>query len=248
VFTLGSKTFFAGAGLAALLSIVYAANTTDQAGTMLLVGAVFALIALGCAVLFGAGASDRFSYDGQADQRPARESKPTLVPFMAALGAGAIVVGFALGASYLGLGLVAAAVCAAVWFSQAWRDHPDYVAKLTNRVSGYVGLPFGMPVAMVALIGFIAISVSRTLLAVTHTQAWVIAIVIAAAVFVCGLILASRPNITKKAMAFAVAVGAAIILGLGVYGQVKGEHKSTESHESGSHEETVTEAAADSAA
>ena len=227
--TLGSKTFFAGAGIALLLSIVYAANTTDQAGTILLAGAVVALVAFGCVVVFGAGASDRFSYEGQADTRPSTEPKSTLVPFVGALAAAATVVGFALGAPFLALGLVAGAVCTAAWFSQAWRDHPDYVARLTQRTSGYIGLPFGMPVALVAVIGFIAISVSRTLLAVNHTAAWIIAIVIAASVFVCGLILAARPNISRKTMTLAVAVGAVIVLGLGVYGQVKGEHKSPES-------------------
>ena len=233
MFTLGTKTFFVGALVAQFSSVGYAANSSDQAGVVVLVGASLALVAVGLGIVFGAGSGDRFSFSGQHDLRPARGPGHTPTPFLAAVSAGLFVIGFAMGAPFLVVGAIALAICVSVWFSEVWRDHPDYVETLTNRVSGYISLPFGMPLMLVSVIGFVAISVSRTLLAVNHTAAWIIAAIVAAAVFVSAIVLAMRPTISKRTMTAFVVLGAAVILGMGVYGQVQGKYKGHEGVEHG---------------
>jgi MFS family permease len=230
VFTLGTKTFFGAALVALAAAVGLAAVSSDQAGFVVLIGAMLALVALGVVVVYGAGAADRYSYDGHQDSRPARDPGHSPTPFLAALSAGLFLVGFAMGAPFLVVGAVAMAICVAVWFSEVWRDHPDYVRALTKRASSYVSIPFGMPLMLVTVIGFVAISVSRTLLAVNHTAAWIIAIIVAAAVFVSALILAARPKLSGRTMVAVVALGAAIILGMGIYGQVQGRYSSGEGH------------------
>lgn len=224
--TLGSKTFFGGSLLALGCAIGVAFGTSDQSTILLLVTASLALALLGGAVLFGAGASDRYSYSGGEDLRPARDPKPTLTPLICALSASGVVLGVALGAPYLLTGGVGVAVCLAAWFSESWRDHPDYHEKVTKRVSDYVGLPFGMPLALLAIIGVVAISVSRTFLAVSHSQAWVVAIVIALVVFVGAVVLAAAPKMTKRTGLSVAAIGTALILAMGIYGLAKGTYES----------------------
>ncbi len=233
--TLGSKTFFSGAIVALVCAIGVAFGTSDQATILLLVTASLALGLLGGAVLFGAGAADRFSYTGGEDLRPARDPQATITPFICALSAGGAVLGIALGAPYLLMGGASVAACLAAWFSESWKDHPDYHGVLTKRVSNYVSLPFGMPVALLAVIGLVAISVSRIFLAVTHTQAWVVAIVVALLVFVGAIVLAAAPKMSKRTTMAVAAVGTAMILGMGIYGIARGTHKSGEhgSEESG---------------
>jgi hypothetical protein len=247
VFTLGSKTFFLGALFALVCSIGLAFTTSDQSSIVLFVVVAIAMVGLGCSVIVGAGASDRFSYAGGEDARPSRGPRPTLTPLICALSAGATVLGFALGGPVLILGGLSVAVCLAAWFSEAWRDHPDYFGAVTKRVSNYVSLPFGMPVALLAVIGLVAISVSRTFLAVSHSAAWVVGIVAALAVFVGALILAAAPKLSKKASMAVAAFGAVCILAMGAYGLAKGKHKLEEAPEVGT-EKVVEKGAVEGAA
>jgi hypothetical protein len=230
VFTLGSKTFFLGALFALICAVGLAFTTSDQSSIVLFVAVAIGLVGIGCSVIVGAGASDRFSYKGGEDLRPAREPRATLTPLICALSAGSTVLGFALGGPVLILGGVSVAVCLAAWFSEAWRDHPDYLGFITKRVSTYVSLPFGMPIALLAVIGLVAISVSRTFLAVSHSAAWVVAIVVALLVFVGAMILAAGPKLTKRATMAVGAIGAIAILAMGAYGLAQGKH---EVHEGG---------------
>jgi MFS family permease len=247
VFTLGSKTFFLGALFALACSIGLAFTTSDQSSIVLFVVVAIAMVGLGCSVIVGAGASDRFSYKGGEDARPSREPQSTLTPLICALSAGATVLGFALGGPVLILGGISVAVCLAAWFSEAWRDHPDYFGTVTKRVSNYVSLPFGMPIALLAVIGLVAISVSRTFLAVSHSAAWVVAIVVAVLVFVGAMILAAAPKLSKKVTMAVAAVAAILILAMGAYGLAKGQHKVEEGPEAGT-EKMVEKGAVEGAA
>lgn len=226
--TLGSKTFFGGSIVALACAIGVAIGTSDQSTILLFVVTSLALSLLGGAVLYGAGASDRYSYSGGEDLRPARTPDPTVTPMICALSVGGTVLGIALGAPYLLMGGASVAVCLAAWFSESWKDHPDYYGQVTKRVSNYVALPFGMPLALLAIIGLVAISVSRTFLAVSHSQAWVLAIVVALLVLVAAIVLASAPKMNKRTSMAVAAVGAALVLAMGVYGLAQGTHKSGE--------------------
>jgi hypothetical protein len=238
VFTLGSKVFFIGAFFALACSIGLAFTTSDQMSIVLFVAAALAMVGIGGSLIVGAGASDRFSYKGGEDLRPSRDPKPTVTPLICAIAAGGTVLGFALGAPYLILGGASVAVCLAAWFSEAWRDHPDYVGAVTKRVSSYVSIPFGMPVAVLAVIGLVAISMSRTFLAVSHSVAWVIAIVAAVLVFVGTIVLAAGPKLSKRTSRTVAAIAAVVVLGMGVYGLAAGKyegHSETHSSEEGGH-------------
>jgi uncharacterized membrane protein YidH (DUF202 family) len=97
-----------------------------------------------------------------------------------------------------------------------------------------VSLPFGMPLAVLALAAIVAISVSRTFLAVNHTAAWIIAGVVAVAVFVGAFALAAGPKLNRTTRNVIAATAAIAILGMGAYGIVQGQHK-TEEHGGAEH-------------
>ncbi len=115
-----------------------------------------------------------------------------------------------------------------------------------------------MPIALLAVIGLVAISVSRTFLAVSHSAAWVVGIVAALAVFVGAMILAAAPKLSKKATMAVAAIGAVCILAMGAYGLAKGKYEGhkeggaehsaesgeTHSSEGGSNTESGTETGA----
>ncbi len=239
MFTLGSKTFLGGAGLALVAAIVYSANTTDSVGVLLLVTAAGAAVAIALSILVGAGASDRHSYVGGEDPAPGREPRGTIVPFVAALGAGGVVLGFALGAAGFVVGGGALVAVLIAWFSQAWRDHPNWVPALSARVSDGVGLPFAMPLALLGLIALIGLAVSRTLLAVNATAAWVVALVVAALIFGGAIVLATRPRLSRRTLAAVLVVSAIVVGGLGIYGLALGE-RPVEHHEEVGEEHAAT--------
>jgi hypothetical protein len=145
------------------------------------------------------------------------------VPFVVALAAGVALLGFALGASAFVLGTLALAAGLVVWFAQAWRDHPNYLPQLSTRVSDGVGLPFGMPLVLITLIGFIGVAISRTLLAVSPTNAWIVALILASLVFFGAMVLARPKSLSSTTMKSVVTVFGIIILGLGIYGLAKGK-------------------------
>lgn len=223
MFTLGSKTFLGAAGIAAIAAAVGAASTSNQAGVLLLVGTVAAASVIALSILVAAGASDRYSYPGGEDPAPGRDPGATIVPFVVALGAGGVVLGMALGAAGFVVGGAAVVAALVAWFSQAWRDHPAYVPALSKRVSNGIGLPFGMPVILLVIIGAIGLAVSRTLLAVTATQAWIVAIVVAALFFFGALVLATRPKLSKRTMSLVIVLAVLVIAALGIYGLVRGQ-------------------------
>ena len=222
MFTLGSKTFLGTAGVALIAAIVYSANTTDEAGVLLLMTSVFAAVGIALAILIGAGATDRHSYVGNETSSTGRNPGPTIVPFVVALSAGAVALGFALGPAGFVVGGLGIALALMVWFAQSWHDHPNWVPALTKRVSDGVSLPFGMPITLLAVIGAIGVGVSRTLLAVTPTQSWIVAGIVAVSIFGGAIVLATRERLSKNTVFAAVAVAAVAVLGLAIYGLARG--------------------------
>jgi preprotein translocase subunit SecG len=218
---LGSKTFF-GAGLFCfLMAVGYSLGSSDYSGAVLLLVATAGLVAIGAASLTATGTAERF-VDTPAVLASA--DAPSIAPFAAALGLGVIGLGAALGAPALIAGLLVLAVGAAMWFSAAWRSHPEYVSALTPRISDRFSLPFGMPLVLLVLIVASAYAISRTLLAVSKTGALGVLVVAALAVFGGGFLMASKSNKAGliKIMAVVAAISLAVMF---IVGQSAGSRK-----------------------
>ena len=243
MFNLGTRAFFATSAVTFVFGLAYAFNSSDVGGFTLLLCASFAAAFLGAVSLAATGTADRFTLAGVQDLRSGRAPSSSAVPMLVAAGLGVTALGTALGvAAYVG-GLVVVAVGGVGWFMASWREHPDHVAALRPRVADRFSLPFGMPIAVTALIAVIAISISRILLSVSKNSATVVAIALAIVIFGAGFVVASRPKLDRKLLTGLIVVALGAVLTLGIVGLTKGERKFGE-HEKGAAVEHTTETTA----
>lgn len=230
MFSLGSRSLFITSALSFVAAIVYAGQSTDRLGLAVLMTAALLSAFLGGAAVVGTGAADRFVFTGDIDPSRSVAVPASFAPICAAVGAGCVVGGAALGASlYAAAGVIALAAGVA-WFVSAGRESPNFVPAVAKRVSDGITVPIGLPVAAFGLIAIIAISISRTLLAVSKTASWIIVLIFAAAIFFGGILLAMRPRLTKRMMTIAIAVTIAAIALMAAAGLIAGQ-RSFEHHE-----------------
>jgi hypothetical protein len=234
---LGSRALFLTSFLCLLATVAYMFVTTDRLGLGVLLAASIGMAFLGGAALAGTGAADRFVYTGDIDPSRHRPAAPSIAPVFAAVAAGCMVGGAALGAPLYAAGAVIALVAGIAWFGSSGKEGARHSADVAKRVSDQVTTPYGLPIAATGIVLLIAVSISRTLLAVSKTASWVLVLIFATAIFLGGIILATRPKISKRTMT--IAVGAAIlsIAALGAVGLAKGERKFGE-HEGEGKEKT----------
>lgn len=230
MFNLGSRALFVTSALALTASLFYAGLSTDRLGLSLLLGATVLAALLGGAGVVATGAADRFVFTGDIDPGRSTPVPSSLAPICAALGAGCLIAGAALGAAFVASGIAIGVASGIAWFVSSGRQGPAYVPAAARRVSDSITVPFGLPVAAIGLILILAVSISRTLLAVSKTASWIIVLVFAAAVFFGGIIIAMRPKITRRMMVAAITATVLAVGIMGAVGLANGE-RSFEHHE-----------------
>ncbi len=236
----GSRTFFIGGFITGLVALFYTIATGDYSGKVLLLSATAALFGLGAASLTATGAAERFNLPNTATASSPADERPSIAPFVGALGIGVVGLGAALGVAALVAGIIVLLVGGIMWFVASWRSHPDHVSAITSRVSDRFSMPFGMPIAMLGLILGIAYAVSRSLLAASKIGSIFVIAIVAIAIFAGGFILAARP--TKQGLVKILAVFAAIsFVVMFIVGQAAGHRSFGEEHNGKSGEKVGVE-------
>ena len=230
MFNLGSRALFVTSALALVASLFSAGLSTDRLGLSLLVGATVLAALLGAAGLVATGSADRFVFTGEVDPGRSTPVPSSLAPICAALGAGCLIAGAALGAAFVAAGIAIGVASGIAWFVSSGRQGPAYVPAAARRVSDSITVPIGLPVAATGLILILAVSISRTLLAVSKTASWIIVLIFAAAVFFGGIVIAMRPRITRRMMVGAITVTVLAVGAMAAVGLANGE-RSFEHHE-----------------
>ena len=225
MFNLGSRALFVTSALALVASLFYAGLSTDRLGLSLLLGAALLAAMLGGAGVVATGAADRFVFTGDVDPGRSIPVPSSLAPICAALGAGCLIAGAALGSAFVAAGIAIGIASGISWFVSSGRQGPAYVPAVARRVSDSVTVPFGLPVAATGLILILAVSISRTLLAVSKTASWIIVLIFAAAVFFGGILIALRPKITRRTMVAAISVTVLAVGAMAAVGLANGERK-----------------------
>ena len=235
-------------GLTAVAAGMYGVAVGDRAGAFILgfasLGALVAALAT-----IGTGVfdyPDEPGSDAGADEaptpavrEPAPPARPSAWPAVAALSAGTVAVGAAVGAPLVVAGAVIALIPFAGWLAQVWREHPSWSPDLSRRMDDRLVLPVVLPVAMFLLAALIAVSFSRILLAISKDAATAIAMVAATLILVACAFVASRPrlrsgSVTGLAVIAALAAGAS-----GVVGAAAGEREFPKHEEHVPEEEIV---------
>ncbi|HUR18714.1 MAG TPA: cupredoxin domain-containing protein [Acidimicrobiales bacterium] len=239
-----SKLLFTLSALGAVSAVAYGLAVDERSGV-----AIFLFLALAAAV---AGAATCGSAvpdlapvipdDAPPPQRRASTvgaaPRGSIWPLVAAGALTALAVGAAIGPALVGVGAVAVVAATGGWFAKVWSEDPTWIPKVRERVSARLLVPVGLPVATFLLAAFIAISVSRLLLAISKDLAAVVAIVVGVTILsVCSWV-AARPRLRPSVLASVGALAAVSILGAGIAGAVAGE-RNFEAHEGGEHGDGV---------
>ncbi len=229
-----SKIYLAIAGFAAVAWLVFGhfAHRADHFG-------ITALVALATAATAGAwAASLRVVGDTDIERPvtddasplalappapPGRSTRPSIFPFLAAAGIGAIAIAPAYGKLATIAGVALLAMGAGGWLGQTIQEHPTYTSRFGDRVEGRVVGPFGYPVLAIAFGAALVISVSRLYLSVSENAAIVVSGVFAAALFLICLVAANGADIGRRLTGALGALAAVAVVSSGVVGAAQGE-------------------------
>jgi hypothetical protein len=246
MFSLGTKSL-GGLSVACLfLALAVTAVSPDRVAVTVLFCAFGASMLMTMGLRASTGHNDRYARLGVASSAN-RDPRRSFAPVLLALGGGVVVLGAALGAIAYVLGLVILLAAGVFWMVDTWREHPLSTPKTSARVSDGFSLPFLMPLVVLGLIGFAALSFSRIFLSFGEDSSWIIASVIAVTLFVGSFVIALLPKKTTRTnfiiflSILFLAIGA-----VGLVGLIRGPVKETEKE--GEKVEKTVEPAAEPAA
>ena len=251
MFSLSSASFFTLAGISLFAAILTVPFVDDSGAVALLLFIALAAALAGLSV-FGAVGADSAPFvpaDAPAPEyrNVERSSLATGSPWPLALAASLAItaIGLATGPGITVLGLVLALAAGFAWLSQHWQEAPGWTAGRVRRVADRYVLPFAVPVLSIVLLGVVAISFSRILLAVDKNTAVILAVVAAVAVLAGATLIALRPGIGSAAIWGLAGLAMLLTVASGVVGAAQGER---EFHAAGGHEADTIEVAAESSA
>jgi len=241
-----SKLLFSLSALGVVSGIAYGLAVDERSGV-----AIFLALAVAAAVA-GAATMGSAVLDVApliADDAPPPQRRATTVgaaprgsvwPVLAAAALTVLAVGAAIGPAMVLVGVVAVVLATGGWFAQVWSEDPTWIPRVRERVSARLVVPVFLPIATFLTAAFIAISVSRVLLAVSKSGAAMFAIVFGIAILSACAWAAARPRLRPSALASLAAVAALSVVGAGIAGAVSGE-RTFEGHDSegGGHESGV---------
>lgn len=224
-----SKLLFTLSGLGVVTAIAYGLAVDERSGV-----AIFLSLALAAAVagIATSGTAVPDLAPVLPDDAPPPQRRATTIgvaprgsvwPLVAASAVTSLAVGAALGPFVVLGGAIAVAAATGGWFSRVWSEDPTWIPRVKERVSARLLVPVGLPIATFLLAAFIAISLSRVLLAINKDLAAAVGIVVGVAVLGVCAWMAARPRLQPSAVVAVGALAAVFILGAGIAGAVSGE-------------------------
>jgi len=246
VFNAASKTSFTVAGAALALGFGAVFTTSDRVAFSVLLFASAIAAAIGLAVFYFAPRDPLIPVSSEVPAATVRSvdlsdlPRPSPWPLLGAVAVTVLGVGAAIGKSLIVIGLIIVAIAALAWLAQVWREHPSWTQAMTDRLNDRFVVPIGLPVMIIVLAGLAAVSLSRIFLAVDAGVAPVIGIVIAFAILGAFYLLSTRESLSKNTVTTLVAVAAALVIGAGVAGALKGEREFHPAGDQGNGSEPAT--------
>lgn len=197
-------------------------------GSVVLASIFVATLALGVlAVALRDNADDT---DGAAaEEVQVRHSLPAPWPAVGALGAGVAAIGLAGKNALLYVGLGILAITFAEWLVQGWAERATADRRYNQTLRDRIMSPIEIPILALLVIGFVLVSLSRVLLAVSDDASTAIAIAVAVAILAVGTLVATRPRLGGSVRAAVLALGAVVLVVGGIAGGVAG-HREFEHH------------------
>ena len=245
--TTGSKLMFGTAGLALIGAFFVAIATSGHnVGMNALTGPIsvgykgpvgnhvaYAVLLAYAAVAVLLGAVLSITRDGDPEVGAALQGleAPVAVlpprgtnhwPLIGAFGSGLLILGLTYSPQLFILGLAIVGISAVQWTVYAWSDHATADPFANRKVRHEFTYALDFPLFAIISIFLFVFAVSRVLLALPHNIDTAVFGAIPAVAFIIAIILSMRPQVSRKLIAALAIVGAWIVLGLGIWGFVKG--------------------------
>ena len=239
--TPGSKYFFGLTGLSLIAAILYMVlvNPNDLGAI-----ALFGLATSGAVI----GALASFTRDGdvytdeEAVAANAVAGPPSIWPIVFALGAALVLTGMATVSVVFVLGIAVLVGGGIEWTIQNWADSAssDHEFNEFARTRAISALEY--PGLAAVVLGVIAFFFSRVFLALSKESGTIFFIVAAAAIFVVGILIASKPFMKGAVTVIVAVLAVGALVGVGTIAALSGERHelavaAEEDHYDASHRE-----------
>jgi hypothetical protein len=244
--TPGSKYFFGLTGLSLISAILYMVlvNPSDL-GAIALFGLAGSGALIGAMALF---TRDGDVYEGEeAVGASSTGGSPSFWPIVFAFGAALVLTGLATVSAVFILGIAVLIGGGVEWSIQNWADGASADQKFNQFARARAISAIEYPGLAAVGLGVIAFFFSRVVLAVSKESGPIIFIVVATAILVVGVLIATKPSM-KGTLTVVVSVLAVLALaGAGTFAALSGERHelavaSAEDHYDASHRECGEEA------
>jgi hypothetical protein len=244
--TPGSKYFFGLTGLSLISAILYMVlvNPSDL-GAIALFGLAGSGALIGAMALF---TRDGDVYEGEeAVGASSTGGSPSFWPIVFAFGAALVLTGLATVSAVFILGIAVLIGGGVEWTIQNWADGASADQKFNQFARARAISAIEYPGLAAVGLGVIAFFFSRVVLAVSKESGPIIFIVVATAILVVGVLIATKPSM-KGTLTVVVSVLAVLALaGAGTFAALSGERHelavaSAEDHYDASHRECGEEA------
>ena len=155
---------------------------------------------------------------------------PSFWPVATGVGVTLMTLGLATGAVLFVLGIIVLVVSAIMWTVEAWAARATGDPAVNREIRNRFIRPLELPVAALLIAGLVIFSISRLLLSLSKNGSWIAALLFGALFFGTAILLSAKPQLKRGVVAAVVVIGFALIIGVGIYGAVKGERFTNDSH------------------
>jgi len=213
-------------------AIAYGGVQDDGSATAVLAFAFAGAVALGVLLLItdsdtlssiGGGAAEGApAMDVPSAGRVRRGLPPTPWPVVGALGVGGAAVAAASGVGAVTPVAFVAAVGGVGWLFRTWAEHPSYTPRFGARLRERLLIPVGLPLAVLTLVGVIAVSLSRLLLALPEQGSRATALSFALLVLISAFTVAASERVTRTALVLLCVITLMVLGAAGIVAAVSG--------------------------
>lgn len=233
MFTTGSKLLIGSAAAAAVFAVAYGVARGGALGTIGLISATVALAGLAGLNVFvrdsNVSAMDHLAFESSAAAQAT--ARPSLWPFLVALGATTLTLGLVTTRAFFIVGLVAIIAGALEWLFQGWSERASADARYNAVVRNLMADPMELPVAGAILAAVVVYSFSRIMLGLPSKSSTVVAFSVAAGlVLAVGTFVGLRRGVSKTSLTGVFSVAAIALIGAGTFAGLNGEREIEEHH------------------
>jgi len=162
-------------------------------------------------------------------------------PIVTGFSVAAMALGLAVGSWLFVIGCIGLVCAGTEWAVRAWADRatgdPEVNASIRDRLMHPIEVP---AIAILGIGGFV-LAVSRILLALPKNGSYLVFGIVPAIIFGLGILVVTKPKLSKSVIAGMLLVGGFAVLAGGVVAAIAGEreHEGEGEHEEEQHEERI---------